>query len=232
MTSPKLFYIASDQLFFFQEPQRHRKAAINPIRWAINRSAVMVKGVHLAGSQRKPLPAVIETVPMAQIRGTLDPHNLTPILTVTLAAPYFEKFSMSILGFVSFTYLIPISLLAIGASVLVVRSKWGPGLLNVGKKVFALSLIPAFIIPTSVHFTKMIDDNHHAITVAEDEARAQFEAEEAAAEEAAKAAEEDVREQPGDASWLDNLPNPLDLIPSAVDNISNGAQNTSNSFGE
>lgn len=83
--------------------------------------------------------------------------ELTTPLMIVICAIYLEKFLLTITGFLSFTYLIPISCLC-GMIYLFLNKKiWR----DLAIKLALFAIVIVFIIPTSVKITTLIEDTFH-----------------------------------------------------------------------
>ena len=154
---------------------------------------------------------------------------------VVLAAIFLEKDLLTILGFVSFRILIPVSCVSYAASVFVRHDRpFFFFLRQLAIKVGAFGIAAVLVVPASVGVSRMIEDTYQSsidqtIEAAEQasddaEALAQSEAEAAGQGTATE------QQQTGLIETIQQLPQAIQQIPQTVVGVSQEAQRSVNNF--
>ena len=111
----------------------------------------LTTSVALASTALSAIPGDVAT-PIAE-----ELSELTTPLFVIVCTLYLEKFLLTTLGYVSFTWLIPIACVCIGFAVLCKQENWRLIAIKLGAKLAIFAMAAYAIIPFSVKVTNMIE---------------------------------------------------------------------------
>ena len=84
--------------------------------------------------------------------------DLSQYLLIVLCAIYLEKYIVTVMGLVTFRYLVPVSMLFLIASMF--SSNYKRGLRSTGLRMLAFGLSLVFVIPVSVKITDVIENTY------------------------------------------------------------------------
>lgn len=156
---------------------------------------------------------------------------------IVLAAIYLEKYLLTILGFVSFKILVPVSCVCYAISLFVRRNRpFCFFLRQMALKVGVFGIAAVLVVPASVAVSRMIEDTYQssidqtiaAAEQASDDAEALAESEAATSEGTAQSTEQ--QQQTGILETIQQIPQAIQQLPETVTGVSQEAQRSVNNF--